>query len=75
MALQNHRAERRCQGQCHKGGKRHGHRNGQSELTVKNTRHAAQERNRYEHGSQNEGDSHNRALHFGHGALGGINRR
>ena len=69
MFLEDHGTESRRQRQGDESRQGHGNRNSQGELLIQNTRHAAEERNRYEHGCQNKGNSHNRALYLVHGPL------
>ena len=73
MRLQHHGAERRRQRQGHEGREADGDGDGQGELLVEHPHHAAEECDRHEHGRQDDGDGHDRALHFVHGALCRIN--
>ena len=74
MRLQHHGAERRRQRQCHEGRKADGDGDRQGELLVQDAHHAAEERDGDEHGREDDGDGHDRALHFVHGALRRIDR-
>ena len=63
---QQHRAQRRRQGQRDKGGNPYGNSNRQRELLVQYAHNAAHKSNRYEYRDQNNRDADNRPLNFFH---------
>ena len=65
--IQNRRTHGRCQGQGDEGRNEDRHGNGQGELAVEDTTHAADEADRNEDGGQNAGNTDNRVLYVLHG--------
>lgn len=67
MDIQNRRTHGRCQGQSDESRNEDRHGNGQGELAVEDTAHAADEADRDEDGGQDAGDTDNRVLYVLHG--------
>ena len=73
--FQNQSAQRRSQRQCDKCRKHHGNGNGNGKLLIKLANRTAGKRSRDKYRGKYEGNGHNRAGNFAHGAVGCFFRR